>query len=94
MDYIQLLQKRINSISESNIESMLFEEFFNLEDKIADLNLKQIERSKGFDDKEWEKYIVKQFGFKEGTLNGKSSNSNDKKIYQEIICSLTVKNGE
>ena len=52
MDYIQLLQKRINSISESNIESMLFEEFFNLEDKIADLNLKQIERSKGFDDKE------------------------------------------
>ena len=52
MDYIQLLQKRINSITESNIESMIFDEFFSLEDKITDLNLKQIERSKGFDDKE------------------------------------------
>ena len=49
---------------------------------------------KGFEDKEWEKHIVKQFGFNEETLNRKSSNSNNKKIYQEIICSLTVKNGE
>ena len=38
--------------------------------------------------------IAKQFGFNEETLNRKSSNSNNKKIYQEIICSLTVKNGE
>ena len=49
---------------------------------------------KGFEDKEWKKSIVKQFGFNEETLNRKSSNSNNKKIYQEIICSLTVKNGE
>ena len=33
-------------------------------------------------DKEWKKCIVKQFGFNEETLNTKSSNSNNKKIYQ------------
>jgi hypothetical protein len=49
MDYIQLLQNNIKNLSENEINNLLFDEFFKLEDEISDLNLKQIEQSKGFD---------------------------------------------
>ena len=51
MDYIQLLQQRIQSVNDNVILGLIDEEVFRLSDKIIDLNLNQIENSKGFDDK-------------------------------------------
>ena len=50
MDYIQLLQKRINSISENAIERDIFDEFFKLEKVIVDMQQNQISQHQGFDD--------------------------------------------
>lgn len=50
MDYIQLLQKRINSISENAIERDIFDEFFKLEKVIVDMQQNQISKHQGFDD--------------------------------------------
>lgn len=52
MDYIQVLQKNIQNVNDSYILSLIQDEYFNLEDKMSDLNLKQIEQHEGFDDKE------------------------------------------
>lgn len=51
MDYIQLLQRRLERLSESKISNYVFDEFFRLEPKILDLQRNQIENHQGFDDK-------------------------------------------
>ena len=50
MDYIQLLQKRINGINDNVISGLLFDEFFNMESKILELQRLQISKHEGFDD--------------------------------------------
>ena len=50
--------------------------------------------NKGFEDKEWEKHVVKQFRFNEVTLDRKTSYSTNREIYEDIICSNKVKNGK
>ena len=56
MDYIQLLQKRINSISENAIERDIFDEFFKLEKVIVDMQQNQISQHQGFDDRKLERF--------------------------------------
>lgn len=51
MDYVQLLQKRLQTINESNIEKSFFDEFFKLEDVILEMQRTQIDNFKGFDGK-------------------------------------------
>lgn len=50
MDYIEILQRRISSINENSISSLIYDEFFNLKDKITTLQIEQIQNHQGFDD--------------------------------------------
>ena len=56
MDYIQLLQKRIQSLNDNVIEGLIFDEFFNLENEILALQRSQIENHEGFDDRSLERF--------------------------------------
>jgi len=56
MDYIQLLQKRINGINDNEITGLLFDEFFNMEAKIVELQRLQISKHEGFDDQILERF--------------------------------------
>jgi hypothetical protein len=52
MDYIQLLQKNLQSLSEGKISDLLFDEIFNLDEEIIKLQSEQIEQSKGYNGKD------------------------------------------
>lgn len=51
MDYIQLLQKRINGINDNTISALIDEEFWKLKNEIVVLQEQQLMTQKGFDDK-------------------------------------------
>jgi len=51
MDYIQLLQQRIQSVNDNVILGLIYDEYFKLEDKITQLQRLQISKHEGFDDK-------------------------------------------
>jgi hypothetical protein len=51
MDYIQLLQKRLQGLNDNVISGFVYDEYFKLEDKITELQISQIRNHKGFDDK-------------------------------------------
>lgn len=66
MDYIQLLQKRIQSLNESKISNLVYDEYFNLKDEIIRLQIQQIQEHDGFDDGVLKNRIKK---FEKGTYS-------------------------
>jgi len=57
------------------------------------LLLDDIEK-KGFKKKEWENFVIKEFNLTESTLKSRFHQTDKNKIFDEIINSQTVKNGQ
>lgn len=50
MDYVQILQSRLNQINESSLENIAIEKLMAMQDKIVNLQKMQLALGQGFDD--------------------------------------------